>query len=155
MWYHARVSRLLVLMVVLLAALTAGCAQLEGREGVDEPGYEDGTYRGVFIDRDEIQVNVQFSLQDNHVTDIGFRLLQAQGDEYLHAPEGTTEARLRDEYQRLITYLVGRDIRVHLEDLYHPERIAHDVDGLTAATMRSSKMISAIRDGLNRGPYSR
>ncbi len=141
---------IITLIALLSLGYLAGCA----RHPEALPVYEDGTYRGVFIDRDEIQVGIEFTLRDHRVTQIGFRHLQAQGDEYLHAENGTKEARLRDEYVKLIEYLEGRDIRTHLTDLYRPENIADDVDGLTAATMRSAKMVSAIRDALMRGVYS-
>ena len=50
---------------------------------------------------------------------------------------------------------MGINLAVVLTDLYRTERIvATEVDGYTAATIRSSKIISAIRDGLNRGVYS-
>ena len=141
--------------VALLAGVGAGC-QKALVQRLEEVSHEDGTYRGVFIDQDEIQVGIEFSLHDNRVTRIGFRHLRAKGDEYLNAEEGSREARLGDEYKKLIAHLEGKDIRKHLTDLYEPERIAGDLplDGLTAATVRSSKMISSIRDALMRGVYS-
>ena len=145
--------RILVMALLVVGGLLyAGWAD----QGGAKPMYEDGTYRGAFIDRDEIQVNIEFTLEDHRVTQIEYRHLHAQGDEYLHAEDGTLEARLRDEYLKIIGHLEGNDIRTHLTDLYHPENIASDLeaDGLTAATMRSSKMISAIRDALMRGVYS-
>lgn len=140
--------------VVAAAVALAACARTDKEMKYTPPRFEDGSYRGVFIDKDEIQVNIEFSLEDNRVTGIRYRHLRAEGREYLKADDGTREARLRDEYRKLVEYLIGKDIRMHLADLYRPETIAADVDGLSAATMRSSKMISAIRDGLNRGVYS-
>lgn len=56
------------------------------------------------------------------------------------------------QYLALGEYLVGKDYSA-VKDLYTPANVASDVDGFTAATLRSSKLISAIFDGLNRGPY--
>lgn len=149
-------KRMLLLAVICGSALMSVLAACGTRyaQSARTVAYEDGVYRGVFIDGDEIQVNVQFALEGNRVQSIGFRRLYAKGDDYLHAEEGSLEARLRDEYRTLLDHLLGKDIRAHLSDLHTPEDIASDVDGLTAATMRSSKLVSAIRDGLNRGVYS-
>ena len=65
-----------------------------------------------------------------------------------HAEEGVTE-----QYNDLAAYLVGKDVSA-LQDLYFPANITKDADTFTAATLRSSKLISAINDGLNRGLYA-
>ncbi|MCG5517296.1 MULTISPECIES: FMN-binding protein [Ectothiorhodospira] len=44
-----------------------------------------------------------------------------------------------------------------IPELYSPGEVVTEnaeVDGFTSATIRSSKVISAIRDALNRGVYS-
>lgn len=116
--------------------------------------YEDGTYRGVFIDGEVIQVNVEFSLKDGIVTDASFRHLKRNEIYYM----GTEQEPYRSvcmQYQEALQYLVGKDLKTHLADLYRPgEIVTLEVDGYTSATIRSSKIISAIRDGLNRGVYS-
>jgi hypothetical protein len=58
------------------------------------------------------------------------------------------------QYKESLEYLVGKPLAQSLSDLYHPERVVRtEVDAYTSATIRSSKIISAIRDALNRGVY--
>ena len=118
--------------------------------------YEDGTYRGVFIDRNEVQVNIQFTLEDNVITNVRFRHLAYGGIDYLDT-EHDTFSGLTKQYQALIDSLIDQDIRVSLNDLYEPGTIVsdeYDIDGFTGATIRGNKVISAARDALNRGVYS-
>lgn len=56
------------------------------------------------------------------------------------------------QYLDLGEYLVGKDFST-VRDLYAPANITSDVDGFTGATVRSSKIISAINDALIRGAY--
>lgn len=114
--------------------------------------YEDGTYRGVFADRDAVQVNIQFTLEDNIITSIGYRLLSHRGIDYLEPDTEATEA-LKGQHEQILEYLEGKDIRVYLVDLYEPGDFVDDVDGFAGATIRANKVISAIRDALNRGVY--
>lgn len=118
-----------------------------------EISYEDGTYRGGFSDRGQIQVNIQFKLEDNIVKEAEFRHLYHKGIDYLEE-EDPTIVGLKEQHEELIKYLEGKDIRESLTDLYEPGNIVtDDVDTFTGATLRSSKVISAIRDALNRGVY--
>ncbi|MBK1735634.1 hypothetical protein CKO15_10130 [Halorhodospira abdelmalekii] len=121
------------------------------------PIYEDGTYRGGFFDRDEIQVVVQLTLADQRVTDARFRYLTYSGTDHLNA-ETDPAAGIGKQYQALLNSLIGEEIHTVLPKLYEPgERIApeyDEVDGVSAATIRASKVISAIRDALNRGVYA-
>lgn len=118
------------------------------------PSYENGTYRGAFLDSDEMQVNVQFKLEDNIIKSISFRHLQYKGINYLTSEAASIKG-IKDQNQKLIDYLVGKDITESLKDLYRPgEIVTEKVDTFTGATLRASKIISAIRDGLNRGIYS-
>ncbi len=116
--------------------------------------YEDGTYRGIFADGDSIQVNVEFGLRGGRVERARFRHLRRDENYFL----GTDEEPYRSviaQYAELLSYLEGKDLRSSLGNLYSPENIITvEVDGYTAATVRSSKVISAVRDGLNRGVYS-
>ncbi len=117
-----------------------------------EVSYENGTYRGVFVDRDAVQVNVQFTLEDNIITSIGYRHLSHRGIDYLEPDTEATEA-LSAQHEQIVEYLEGKDVREHLVDLYEPGDFVEDVDGFSGATIRANKVISAIRDGLNRGVY--
>lgn len=138
---------LALLFAIPMAALSSnGTVQAQRPTAPAEMEYEDGTYRGSFMDRGEIQVNLQFDLRDNIVTGIQYRHLQFGGSNCLEAPWGP-------QYQQAIQYLIGKDIRVSLDDLYNPGDFVDDVDGFTGATIRAGKPRSAIRDALNRGVY--
>jgi len=137
------------IILLLLSCRTHDISPAEGARYL-----EDGTYRGVFIDQDSIQVNVQFTLRDGVVTDAEFRHLRRDDNYHLETEEEPYKSVIR-QYQEALDHLVGRDISGYLAALYHPEKIVStEVDGYTSATIRSSKVISAVRDGLNRGVYS-
>ncbi|ACB84359.1 FMN-binding protein [Natranaerobius thermophilus] len=126
----------------------------EGYNPVLGESFEDGTYRGVFSDGGEMQVNVQFTLENNEITEIDFRHLAYDGDDYLES-ENELVVGIKDQHKELLDYLEGTDIRDSLVDLYEPGEIVEDeVDGFTGATLRSNKIISAMKDGLNKGVYS-
>ncbi|ERP30716.1 hypothetical protein [Chitinivibrio alkaliphilus] len=140
------------LLTALLALLFLGCSPEKTPE--EPQTYEDGQYRGVFIDGSDIQVNIQFTLENDHVTEASFRHLRRDEDYNIDAEEEPW-ASVIQQYHEALNHLVGKDITEHLEDLYTPEAIVTtEVDGYTSATIRSNKLISAIRDGLNRGVYS-
>ena len=116
--------------------------------------HENGTYRGVFIDRDAIQVNVEFTLEEGVVTAASFRHLRRDDDYHLET-ETEPYRSVVTQYREALNYLVGKEIETNLTDLYNPENvITTQVDGYTSATVRAQKIISAFRDGLNRGVYS-
>ncbi len=127
--------------------------------------YQDGRYRGTYQDRGDEQVGIQFHLEDNVITDISFRMLYYAGNDYLDPENEENEWPVEDlevleeQYNDLIEYLIGKEI-TEIGDLYTPELAAADADGTgeildtwTGATLRGNKLISAIRDGLNRGIY--
>lgn len=116
--------------------------------------FENGTYRGIFADRGDIQVAVEFKLEDNIVTSINFRQLFYSGKDYRTEKEDPIVIGIREQHETLANYLIGKDIRTSLNDLHNPGSIVtEDVDVFTGATLRAGKVISAIRDGLNRGVY--
>lgn len=144
-----------LLVVIVLVGLVIFLLVRPAQREVEIPGvvYEDGTYRGVFIDKDAIQVNVQFTLRDNIVTTAGFRHLRSDENYHLDAEKQPYKQVIK-QYKEALEHLVGKDIDAHLRDLYKPGDIVQtEVAGYTGATIRSSKIISAIRDGLNRGVY--
>ena len=119
-----------------------------------EQTYEDGTYRGIFADGPDIQVNVEFTLKDGVVTEASFRHLR-RDENYNIDAEADPYKSVVAMYRESLDYLVGKNLQEHLRDLYTPEDIVTvEVDGYSSATIRSAKIISAIRDGLNRGVYS-
>lgn len=141
-------KKVTMLLVVLLVLTTVGLASAV------EKDYEDGTYRGVFVDGAEVQVNIQFTLKGNVIEDIRFRHLAYRGTDYRKDDNPVINGLLK-QHEELIAYLVGKDIREHLKDLYTPGNIVStEVDTFTGATLRGNKIISAMRDALNRGVYS-
>ncbi len=143
---------LVIFLLAIFPLLIQGC---NGNRFVDDSvRYEDGVYRGVFIDGDSIQVNVQFRLIEGVVAEASFRHLRRDDDYNLNAEEEPYRSVIQ-QYQEALNHLVGKNLEKHLSDLYTPEEIVEtEVDGYTAATLRSSKIISAVRDALNRGVYS-
>ena len=119
------------------------------------PKYENGTYRGAFLDGGYMQVSIELKLENNIVKSISFRHMEYKGINYLTEKENKTIIGLKTQYQQLAEHLKEKDITIALSDLYKPANIVVEkVDAVSAATMRSSKVISAIRDALNRGVYS-
>lgn len=118
--------------------------------------YSDGVYRGIFIDGAEMQVNVDFELRANVVVAAKYRYLFYKGIDYRKEATDVKVMEMNKQYVALLNYLVGKDIRTALKDLYVPGNIVTTtaVDGVTGATLKSGKVISAINDALNRGVYS-
>ncbi|WP_070001114.1 copper amine oxidase N-terminal domain-containing protein [Cellulosilyticum sp. I15G10I2] len=116
--------------------------------------YQDGVYRGSFGEGYQ-QVAVQFEIKNNIVQNTSFRHLYYKDVDYRAEKEDAKVIGLKTQYEALINYLVGKDVRAGIKDLYEPGKIVtSEVDGMTGATLRSGKVISAINDGLNRGVYS-
>ena len=143
-------KKLLIALFALTFVFTLSACASES-----EVSYEDGRYRGIYVDRDEVQVVIQFDLEDNTITNISFRWLAYGGVDYREDESETIQA-IYDQHQEAIDYLLDTDIRDTLDDLYNPGEIGiSDVDdNFTGATIRSNKIVSAIRDALNRGVYS-
>jgi uncharacterized protein with FMN-binding domain len=120
--------------------------------------YENGVYRGVFVDGNEEQVGIEFTLVDGQVTKVQYRTLAYKGVDYRKSEDAKIKAYL-GQYQALINTLVNKPVDSALEALYEPallvDNVTVDVDVLTGASLRSGKVISAIRDGLNRGVYQK
>lgn len=145
-------SMLALTLLLMVPWMTGGCSRKAAVH--QQRVHEDGIYRGVFIDGDAIQINVEFTLQDGVVQHASFRHLRRDEDYHLHAIEEPYRSVIQ-QYQEALNHLIGKEIETHLQDLYTPQKIVGtQVDGYTAATLRSNKIISAVRDGLNRGVYS-
>lgn len=129
----------------------------EDNETAAEPAgdgeFDDGTYRGIFEDRDAEQVGIQFTLEGDVITEASFRHMYYGGDDYLEAEEDTPIAAFRDQYEQALEHLVGQSVDA-IDDLYEPGDFVDDMDGFSGATIRGNKMASAMNDGLNRGVYS-
>ena len=119
-----------------------------------EISYQDGTYRGSYVDNPVMQVGVEFTLENNIVTAFTLKHLEYKGKDYIKEKEDKTIIELKAQYDKLANYLIGKDIRNSLANLYKPgEIVTNQVDTYTGATLRSGKIISATRDALNRGVY--
>ncbi len=150
------------LMIAVIAAISFSLifasaeALAHGHEYEYRDEYEDGRYRGSFYDGGEFNVALQFYLEDNEIQDPSFRHLYYDGVDYLGAAYLTSVRELRDQHRELLEYLEGRDVTA-IDDLRDPGEIITEteetIDGFTGATVRSSKVMSAMRDALNRGKY--
>lgn len=144
-----------VILLILACLLATSCTDHKPSfMNVETYAHEDGTYRGSFIDRGLIQVNVQFILRNGIITEATFRYLQGIEPSYHLNTEKEPYKSVIQQYEEALQYLVGKPLSDHLVHLYHPEAlVTTHVDGYTGATIRSVKIISAIRDALSRGVY--
>lgn len=114
--------------------------------------YENGTYRGSYVDGDVNQISIEFVLKDQKFESIKYRALSYKGENYLdEAATGAVKA-IREQYQQAADALIGKPIS-DINILYKPDDVVKDVDTVTGATLRTGKLISALWDGLNRHPY--
>ncbi|MFQ3789084.1 cytochrome b5 domain-containing protein [Halomonas sp. A29] len=113
----------------------------------------DGHYRGVFTDRGSIQVNITFDLRDGRIESLEYRHLTYRGVDYLALEESDELYPVMSQHRQIAERLEGEPI-TRIFALYEPERMVDDVDGYSGATLRGAKVISAIRDALNRGVYA-
>ena len=144
---------LLLLFVFFTGTFLVGCGETEERRS-----FEDGTYRGTFSDRGEMNVSIQITLEDNIVTAIRHRHLFYRGVDYLDDEASDTIKGIAEQHKLAIQYLIGKDIRDALAHLYEPGEYVDfgeyaEVDGFAGATIYSHKDISAIVDALNRGVF--
>ncbi|MGN1406456.1 MAG: FMN-binding protein [Erysipelotrichaceae bacterium] len=140
------------LISAIFNGLNRGVYKLEETSTVDyDKAYENGTYRGAFVTPSDVEL--EMVLKDNVIESIKYRALGFKGVDYLKS-ENETEKALAGQYQALLDYLTGKNLN-EVKALYTPGEIAEDVDGFTGATIRSSKVISAINDALTRGVYKK
>lgn len=94
---------------------------------------------------------MEFEIKDNAFVSFKFRALSFRDMSCTKSEDAAIQA-VGEQYLALGDYLVGKDFSA-VKDLYTPGNIASDVDGFTAATIRSSKVISAVYDEVARGAY--
>nr|BBJ05335.1 hypothetical protein YBY_31840 [Marinobacter nauticus] len=121
--------------------------------GLAPGNYLDGTYRGNFIDRGLIQVSLQFRLEGGLIRGMSYRHLFYRDEDYLKMDSSAELYPVLRQYQQISERLEGEPMEAIFR-LYEPENVVDDIDGYTGATLRGAKVISAFRDGLNRGVYS-
>ena len=135
--------RLMVILAALL--LGASCA-------LADAAYPDGIYRGFYYDGGIEQIAIQFELRGGVFDSIVYRGVKYKDGDYMIEDASDAQKATLRQYQQLADYLIGKGVEA-IDDLYSPYDIVDDVDAVTTATMQSSKLISALWDGLNRRPY--
>ncbi len=114
--------------------------------------YPDGIYRGFYYDGGIEQISIQFELKDGLFTSIVYRGVKYKDGNYLSEDASDAQKATLRQYMQLAEYLIGKGVEA-IDDLYFPYDIVEDVDAVTTATIPSSKLISALWDGLNRRPF--
>ena len=136
-------AMLLALCAMLLLAYTALAHETE---------YVDGIYRGFYYDGGIEQIAIQFEIRDGVFDSIVYRGVKYKDGNYMIEDASDAQKATLRQYQQLADYLIGKGVDA-IDDLYSPYDIVDDVDAVSTATMQSSKLISALWDGLNRRPY--
>ena len=114
--------------------------------------YEDGTYRGSYMEDGVEQIALEFTIWDNVFVQVHYRALQYADCDYLSGELPEHERQIAAQFEALLDYLVGKPVSA-VNDLYRPGEIAADVDAGSGATLRAPKVISAVWDGLGRRAY--
>lgn len=135
-----------IALAILLITLLASDAFAEGQT------YPDGIYRGFYYDGGIEQIAIQFELRDSLFDSIVYRGVKYKDGDYMIEDASDAQKATLRQYEQLAEYLIGKGVEA-IDDLYNPYEIVEDVDAVTTATMQSSKLISALWDGLNRRPF--
>ena len=133
-------------LTLVFLALTLLCA------GALAQTYSDGIYRGFYYDGGIEQIAIQFELRGGVFDSIVYRGVKYKDGDYMIEDASDAQKATLRQYRQLADYLVGKGVEA-IDDLYAPYDIVDDLDAVTTATMQSSKLISALWDGLNRHPY--
>ena len=132
-----------MLLALLMLAAPAAAAAAE---------YPDGIYRGFYYDGGIEQIAIQFELRGGVFDSIVYRGVKYKDGDYMIEDASDAQKAILDQYRQLAGHLIGKGVEA-IDDLYEPYAIVENVDAVTTATMQSSKLISALWDGLNRRPY--
>ena len=128
-----------LLTLMLLGAVSAVAATKSAKAQ-----YPDGTYRGVYISSQETQVELQFDLKNDVITSVKYRTLFYKGHDWLKEDEYVAK---NGGYMKLLERITNKKIQDVLPTMYNSEEI--EAGG---ATVRESKVRSALQYGLNVGP---
>ena len=134
------------IVLAWILALTPGAAVLSEEEICD------GIYRGFYYDGGIEQIAIQFELKDGLFDSIVYRGIKYKDGDYLSEDASDAQKAIRKQYMELADYLIGKGVEA-IDDLYSPYGFVEDVDAVTSATFKSSKLISALWDGIKRRPY--
>lgn len=128
-----------LLTLMLLGAVSAVAATKPAKAQ-----YPDGMYRGVYVSGQETQVEVQYELKDDVITSVKYRTLFYKGHDWLKEDEYIAK---NGGYLKLLERITNKKIQDVLPTMYNSEEI--EAGG---ATVRESKVRSALQYGLNVGP---
>ena len=106
--------------------------------------YPDGMYRGVYVSGQETQVEVQYELKNDVITRVKYRTLFYKGHDWLKEDEYVAK---NGGYLKLLERITNKKIQDVLPTMYNSEEIEKG-----GATVRESKVRSALQYGLNVGP---
>ena len=106
--------------------------------------YPDGMYRGVYVSGQETQVEVQYELKNDVITSIKYRTLFYKGHDWIKEDEYVAK---NGGYLKLLERITNKKIQDVLPTMYNSEEIEKG-----GATVRESKVRSALQYGLNVGP---
>ena len=130
-----------LLALMLVGAVSAVAAT----KSAPKSQYPDGTYRGVYISGQETQVEVQFNLKNDVITDAKFRTLFYKGHDWLKEDDFIAK---NDGYMKLLERITNKKIQDVMPTMYNSEEIEKG-----GATVREMKVRSALQYGLNVGPF--
>lgn len=120
--------------------------------GFAQAVYPDGIYRGFYYDGGIEQIAIQFELKDGLFDSIVYRGVKYKDGDYMIEDASDVQKAILKQYRQMAAYLLGKGVDA-IEALYSPYDIVENVDAVTTATIQSSKLISALWDGLNRRPF--
>ena len=130
-----------LLALMLVGAVSAVAAT----KSAPKAQYPDGTYRGLYISKQDTEVEVQFDLKDDVITKITYRALQYKGHDWLKEDEYVAK---NDGYMKLLERITNKKIQDVMPTMYNSEEIEKG-----GATVREMKVRSALQYGLNVGPF--
>ena len=130
-----------LLALMLLGAISAVAAT----KSAPKSQYPDGTYRGVYISGQETQVEVQFNLKNDVITDAKYRTLFYKGHDWLKEDDFIAK---NDGYMKLLERITNKKIQDVMPTMYNSEEIEKG-----GATVREMKVRAALQYGLNLGPF--
>ena len=128
----------------LLALMLLGAVSAVAATKASKAQYPDGTYRGVYISSQETQVELQFDLKNDVITSVKYRTLFYKGHDWLKEDEYVAK---NGGYLKLLERITNKKIQDVLPTMYNSDEI--EAGG---ATVRESKVRSALQYGLNVGP---
>ena len=108
--------------------------------------YPDGMYRGVYVSGQETQVEVQYELKNDVITSIKYRTLFYKGHDWLKEDEYVAK---NGGYLKLLERITNKKVQDVMPTMYNSEEIEKG-----GATVRESKVRSALQYGLNLGPFN-